>query len=110
MKFTFTEPDVFLDHLNLVNPQTPTKSQTTLKTTLSQLIASSSDLLKSQITMKPRQKTILKSQKRRAIASPEVKAIFPENHFKSLSNSDKQLQNARILLKQAMQQFSSPSV
>jgi len=45
-----------------------------------------------------------------AIASSEIEAIFPENHFKSLSNSDKQLQNARILLKQAMQQFSSPSV
>jgi hypothetical protein len=45
-----------------------------------------------------------------AIASSEIEAIFPGNHFKSLPNSDKQLQNARILLKQAMQQFSSPSV
>jgi len=129
------DSDTFLANLNANNPKTPTKQQ---KQPLAQLIMSSPDMLESQITMRPSQRTILKSKKQRAVASPdklnkkpadlyktskthqtdttsaiassEVKAIFPENQSKSLPNSDKQLQNARILLKQAMQQFSSPSV
>ena len=129
------DSDTFLANLDANNPKTPTKQQ---KLPPAQLIMSSPDMLESQITTRPSQRTILKSKKRRAVASPdklnekladlhktskthqtdttsaiassEVEAIFPGNHFKSLPNSDKQLQNARILLKQAMQQFSSPSV
>ena len=129
------DSDTFLANLDANNPKTPTKQQ---KLPPAQLIMSSSDMLGSQIIMRPSQRTILKFKKRRAVASPdklnekladlhktskthqtdttsaiassEVEAIFPENHFKSLPNSDKQLQNARILLKQAMQQFSLPSV
>jgi len=123
MDFTLNS-DTFLANLNANNLKTPIKQQ---KLPLAQLIMSSSDMLESQITMRPSQRTILKSKKQRAVASPDrlhktfkthkTDTTSHENHETSREtshknsdisqNSDKMLQNATKLLKQALQQATS---
>jgi len=126
MDFTLNS-DTFLANLNANNLKTLIKQQ---KLPLAQLIMSSPDMLGSQIIMRPSQRTILKSKKRRAVASPdklhetskthETDTTSHENHETSRKtshknseisqNSDKMLQNARKLLKQALQQATSFTV
>jgi len=75
MAFTLNSSD-FMTDFNTENPKTPTKSQVTSKkpkTTLSQLFMSSPDLLRTQNTMKPAQRTILKFKKQKITASPILK-------------------------------------
>jgi len=133
MDFTLNS-DIFLANLNANNLKTPTKQQ---KLPLAQLIMSSSDMLESQIIMRPSQRMILKFKKRRAVASPdkwdeklanshetfkthETDTTSSEKHETSRKtscqnsetsqNSDEMLQNARKLLKQALQQATSFTV
>jgi len=117
------DSDTFLANLNANNLKTPIKQQ---KLPLAQLIMSSPDMLGSQIIMRPLQRTILKSKKQRAVASPdklhetfkmhETDTTSRGNHKTShknsdiSQNSDKMLQNARKLLKQALQQATSFTV
>jgi len=133
MNFTLNS-DTFLVNLNANNLKTPTKQQ---KLPLAQFIMSSPDMLESQITMRPSQRTILKFKKRRAVANPDkLNEKLADEHktskthetdttsckkhetshktsyqnSKTSQNSDEMLQNARKLLKQALQQAISFTV
>jgi len=77
MAFTLDSSD-FMRDFNTENHKTPTKSQTTSKTTLPQLFMSSPDLLGSQNTIKSGQRTILKFKKRKITTSP-----IPEDYIVS---------------------------
>ena len=86
----------------------------TAKTTLSQLFMSSPDLLGSQNTIKPAQRTILKSKKQKTTASPMLEQLSSDNQDSQDSQdnqtSDKLLQQARKHLKQVLQQVTNPTV
>jgi len=97
--------------VNTENPKTPTKQHKTPKTTLPQLFMSSPDLLTSQLSMKLSQKTILKSKKRKTTASPMLEHLSSGNQdSQDNQSSDKLLQQVRKHLKQALQQFTNPTV
>jgi len=125
MDFTL-DSDTILANLDANNLKTLIKQQ---KLPLAQLIMSSSDMLGSQITMRPSQRTILKSKKQRAVASPdklneklanlhktfkthETDTTSRGNHETShknsntSQNSDKMLQNARKLRKHFSKQLA----
>jgi len=78
MAFTLDFSD-FIRYFNTKNPKTPTKQHKTTKTTLPQLFMSSPDLLESQNTMKPTQRTILKSKKRKTTTSPMLEQLSSDN-------------------------------
>lgn len=110
MAFTLDSSD-FMRDFNTKNPKTPTKQHKTAKTTLSQLFMSSPDLLGSQNTMKPAQRTILKSKKRKITASPMLEQLSSDNQdSQDNQSSDRLLQQVRKHLKQALQQLTNPTV
>ncbi len=118
MDFTLNS-DTFLANLNANNLKTPIKQQ---KLPLAQLIMSSPDMLGSQIIMRPSQRTILKSKKQRAVASPDklhetfkthkTDTTSHENHETSRETSHKNSnisQNSDKMLQETPQASTSAS-